>query len=266
MDDTYLHQQNLDQPLFDNVLWSRPERKNAAGKLVIIGGNAHGFSSVSESFSAAANAGIGVARVMMPDSLSKTIGKVWPESEFAPSTKSGGFSLKALSDLMAVSSWSDGALVCGDLGANSETAIVLDRLVEKSETTIALTGDAINLMSSTPLTLLEKDNLIIGPDFTQFQKLLTSIRYPTALKSSLNMFQVADLLHSLTLNYKFSIVFIFEGYTYVAHRGEVSTTPAPNNSLLAATTACTVWRLQQPTKPYEAMTTAVFSLYRSAGL
>lgn len=264
MDDTYLRQQNLDHPLFDNVLWNRPERKNASGKLVIIGGNAHGFSSVSESFGFATKAGIGVARVLMPDSLSKTISKVWPETEYAPSTKSGSFSLKALNEWLAVSSWADSALVSGDLGANSETAIVLDKFVEKTDTSLTLVGDSINLMTSTPLTLLEKANLTIGPDFTQLQKLLISIRYPTALKSSLNMFQVADLLHSLTLSYMFSIVFNFEGHVYVAHHGDVSATPASSESILPAVTACTVWRLQQPTKPFEAMSTAVFSLYRTA--
>ena len=41
---TYWHKQGT-KPLYPDVIWSKPENKQAAGKLLIIGGHAYGFSA-----------------------------------------------------------------------------------------------------------------------------------------------------------------------------------------------------------------------------
>ncbi len=258
MDNTYWLHQTTERPLFEAVIWNQPQRRNVAGKLAIIGGNGHGFNIVSEVFALANQAGIGVSRVLMPDSLSHTIGKIWPDCEFAPSTKSGGFATTALTEWQNLASWADGTLICGDLGRNSETAILLDRFLETNSEFVALFGDALDLAISTPLSLINRGNLLIGPSLSQFQKLLSSIRYPTAIKSSLSLDQLADLLHSLTLNYKLSIVYVHEGIVFIADAGQVSSTPTTYDTIGRTITASTVWRLQQPAKPFEAMTSAIY--------
>ncbi len=260
MDNTYWHQQTKDKPLFDNVLWSKPEHRDMSGKLAIIGGSAHGFNSVSLAYGAGISAGIGIARAMMPDSLSKTVGKLWPESEFAPSSKSGGFSTKALSEWLAVASWADATFISGDLGKSSETAILLERFLEKESGNITLCGDSLAILVDSPTNLLNKEGLLLAPDFSLFQHLLTAIRYPTALKSTMTLFQVIDLLHSLTLNYPFDVCFIHDNQNLIASKGEVSSTPLNTDSIVKTAVSCAVWRLQQPGKPFEAMTSAVYSL------
>lgn len=69
MDNSYWLKQSNAEPLFPDLIWSRPESKQAAGKLLIIGGNAHGFSAPAEAYVIAGKSGIGSTRVVMPNAL-----------------------------------------------------------------------------------------------------------------------------------------------------------------------------------------------------
>lgn len=264
MENTYYHQQDNNQPLYPDILWNQPEHKSLAGKLGIIGGNLHGFSSVSTTYQTAQKAGIGVIRVILPNSLSKTVGPIWPESEFAPSTKSGGFSSKAIGQWLDLAAWSDGVLISGDLSRNSETSILLESFATKNKNQLTLAGDSLSLLIDTPNALINNDQLTIATDFNQLQHLLTAIRYPTAIKSTMNLYQIVDLLHSLTYGYGLAVVLAHEEQTILSYKGQVSMTKHSKScDLLAIAATCSVWRLQQPSKPFEAMTTAIFELLKT---
>jgi NAD(P)H-hydrate repair Nnr-like enzyme with NAD(P)H-hydrate dehydratase domain len=142
MDRTYWLKQTLRQPLYGELLWSRPENRLHAGKLLIVGGNVAGFAAAAEAYAESGRAGVGTARVLLPDSLQKTVGKVFEAGEYAPSTPSGSFAQRALAELLSMSSWSDGVLLAGDLGRNSETAILLEHYVEKYSGQLTFTKDA----------------------------------------------------------------------------------------------------------------------------
>src|SRR5580704_1951753 len=138
----YWHRQTADKPLFPELLWSRPEHKAQAGKLLIIGGNLHGFAAPAEAFAIAEKTGIGTTRVLLPDALHKTIGKVFMAGEFAPSTPSGSFAKKSLAEFLEMANWADAVLIAGELGRNSETAIVLEQFVEKYSGQLTIAKDA----------------------------------------------------------------------------------------------------------------------------
>ena len=65
----YWKKQTPDKPLFPDLLWSRPRNRAHAGKLLIVGGNAHGFAAAAEAYAEASKAGVGAAGVIIPDSL-----------------------------------------------------------------------------------------------------------------------------------------------------------------------------------------------------
>src|SRR6476659_3457494 len=88
--------QTSEKPAFPDMLWSRPENKRHAGKLMVIGGHKQSFSVPSRAYSGALKAGAGHVRIVLPDSLQKTVGKALPEAEFAPSTPIGSFGRQAL--------------------------------------------------------------------------------------------------------------------------------------------------------------------------
>ncbi|HXY18323.1 MAG TPA: hypothetical protein VEH48_02805, partial [Candidatus Nitrosopolaris sp.] len=131
MEDTNWLRQTPDKPLFPDLLWSRPENKRQRGKLLIVGGNSHGFAAPASAFAAAGTAGIGAARVLLPDATQKTIGTGFTDAVFAPSTPSGSFSRQALAELLENAGWADGVLLAGDFGRNSETAILLESFLDK---------------------------------------------------------------------------------------------------------------------------------------
>ncbi len=72
------------EALFPEILWSRPETKAGAGKLTIIGGNLHAIAAPINAYNYAFEAGVGAARVVMPESVRKSFGKIVHEAYFAP--------------------------------------------------------------------------------------------------------------------------------------------------------------------------------------
>ncbi len=68
----YWHKQT-DKPLYKELLWDKPENKHHAGKLLIIGGNLHSFVAPATAFTASEQAGIGTAKVLLPQALQKIV-------------------------------------------------------------------------------------------------------------------------------------------------------------------------------------------------
>ncbi len=254
-------QQTIGKPLFPNVLWSQPEHRSSAGKLAIVGGNSGGFNSVSETYAAAKVSGAGTIRVLLPSVLKKTLDKIWPDCEFAPSTKSGSFAAGALSEWMEFSLWSDSVIISGDLGKNSETAIILERFLNEYQGPVTLAKDSLASAINVPSQILEHHDLTLVLDRSVLGRLLKEIRYPMAMSSSQNIYQFADLLHSLSQSYPWAIVTEYEQLIFVAYEGDVSSTPKANHSLIAAGTAGVVWRMQQPGKPFAALTSGIYALF-----
>ena len=153
MENTFWVKQDPKKPLFEDLIWNKPENKLHAGKLLIIGGNAHEFAAPGQAYDEAVKAGIGSAKVLLPNVLQKTIGQFLENAEFAPSNKSGGFARAALAEWIAFSDPADAVLIAGDLGRNSETAIVLESFLEKYTGQTVITKDAIDSVSYTHLTL-----------------------------------------------------------------------------------------------------------------
>src|SRR5690606_2767000 len=131
------------QPVFPDLLWSRPESRQARGKLLIIGGNSFGFSAVGQAYKEAEAAGAGAVRVLMPEAIRKVVGTILEHAEYGASTPSGSFSQAALGQWLDNAAWADGVLIAGDLGRNSETAILMEKFLAKSDAAVTLTKDAI---------------------------------------------------------------------------------------------------------------------------
>jgi len=261
MEATFWHKQTADKPLFPDLLWSRPENKRLAGKLLIIGGNAHGFAAAAEAYTEAEKAGIGTVRVLLPDSLQKTVGRVFPAGEYAPSTPSGSFGQTALAEVLAMASWADGVLLAGDFGRNSETAILLEQLLIKYSGQLTLTGDAIDYCLTNPSVLLARPHTLLTPSFSQLQKLAAASHFATALTSKLDFLHTIEALHDFTGQHKAYCVLQHLLTIFAAVDGQVSTTkPVPDaSSELTLASHAAVWWLQNPIKPFEALTVSFVS-------
>jgi hypothetical protein len=259
----YWHKQTADKPLFPDLLWSRPENKKQAGKLLIVGGNAHGFAAAGEAYSEAAKAGIGTARVLLPDSLQKTVGKVFEAGEYAPSTPSGSFSQKGLAELLEMSVWADAVLLAGDFGRNSETAILLEKFIAKYSGRLAFTKDSTDYFINTPGPLLNRQSSLLVVSFAQLQKLATNAHSPIALTFEMDFLRLVDALHEFTQKHQPAIVVKHLQTIFVAVNGQVSTTKlADDLDIWRVKTAAhaAVWWLQNPSKSFESITTALVGI------
>ncbi len=260
MASNYWIKQTINKPLFPDMLWSKPENKLHAGKLLIIGGNAHGFAAPATAFSEAGKAGIGTSRVLLPDAVQKIVGSFLPEAEYGPSTPSGSFAQKSLDTWLECSTWSDGVLVAGDLGRNSETAIVLEKYLTKYSGQLTLTKDSIDYCNSMAQTVLARPETTLVLSFAQLQKLAIEAKYPHAFTFDMGLVRLVDTLHDFTNNNAAAIVTKYLDSIIVAVNGQVSTTKLSKDiEVWRVATAAhnSVWWLQHPTQQFQSLTTSL---------
>lgn len=257
MENTNWLKQARDQPLFPDLLWSRPENKRHAGKLLIVGGNSASFAAVSSAYSAAARAGIGSTRVMLPGSLERMLAKVFTEAEFTPSTPSGSFARTSLGPLCDAAAWADGVLLAGDFGRNSETAILLESFLKQYKGGLTFAGDSLDYFYNDPVQILDRDQTTLLVSFSQLQKLFAG---RLLLKHSMNLVQIVEALAKFSGSCLASVITYNANQIIVAAAGQVSTTPAETPDLVQLAAYASVWRLQQPASAFEALTCAAYCL------
>lgn len=266
MDRTYWHRQTGSQALFPDLLWSRPENKAQAGKLLIIGGNQYGFVAPSEAFRAAETAGAGTVRMILPDSLKQFVGPVFEAGSLAPSTASGSFSKAALDEWLDQSGWADGVLLAGDFGRNSETAMLIESFLAKYSGQVTITQDAANYMLTQPTEVLNRPNTALVIAMAQLQKIAVGADFAKAFTLGMDLMRLVELLHEFTVLYPISIIVKHNDQIAVSVNGQVSTTKAQQDMSIwrfKTAAAGAVWWLQNPAKPYEAITTGLYHCHKS---
>lgn len=262
----YWLRQTPDNPLFTELDWARPENRAYAGKLLIVGGSAHGFAAPAEAYAEAQRAGVGTARAVLPDAIQKLVGIIIDHAQFVPSTPSGSFAHKALAELLSQSMWADGVLVAGDLGRNSETAILLEKFLQKTTVAATLTKDAVDYCVSAPHSVLERENTCLVLSLSQLQRLGTAAQFTHPITFSMDLLRLVDWLHDFTLAHAPHIIVKHLDALFVAVNGQVSTTklsgPESKWRIWRLKTAAhaSVWWTQNPNKPLEAMTAAIRTL------
>ncbi len=248
------------KPLFPELEWSRPENKLQAGKLLIIGGNAAGFALPAEGYAIAAKAGVGAVRVLLPESLRKSVGRLFPEAEFAPSTPSGSFAVQALAELLGASIWSDGVLLPGDISRNSETTVLFESFLEKYQGQVTLTKDVADIFCQQPIALLHRPDTLLVLAMGQLRRLGSAAHFPRAFTSDMGLVQLVETLHEFTKRFPLYIITRHQNHYIAAVNGRVSSTPLRSEQPIwrtATAAKASVWWLQNPSRPFQALTTAL---------
>lgn len=250
MDLTYWQKQTASKPLFPEMEWNKPERRDQAGKLLIVGGNKLGFAAVGESYESAKNTGAGEVRVLLPDCLKRTVPKTLLDVIFAPCNQSGSLSQEALPELLTASAWADGTLLIGDAGRNSETAVVYEHFVQQYPGPLTITRDAIDLVKNDHKLLVERPDTTIIASFAQVQKLFQGVYYPKILTFSMQLLQLVEALHKFTITYPCTIVTLHKDTIIIASNGKVITQEWHNAMAIwrgsVAAKAATYWLWNPP--------------------
>ncbi len=225
MDFDYWLKQTTDKPLYPDIEWQKPEQKALAGKLLIIGGNAHGFAAVAQAYQDAVKAGIGECRVILPDALKKAIDATI-DCQFVPTNQSGGITKDSLNVLKAAAAWADGILFIGDAGRNSETAIVYEQLIAAFPDKLTfVTRDSADLLKGAWPTLLQHDKAVFIITLAQLQKLFQEVYYPKTVLFSMQLTNLVEALHKFTITYPAMVVVFHNNQLVAAQGGRVTSTP-----------------------------------------
>ena len=214
--------QSREKPLFPDVLWSKPERKSAAGAVAIVGGNARGFAAVAAAYQTALATGVGVAKVVLPDALKSKLPAAMSDALFAPTNPSGGFAGGAITELSAAADFADAVSFIGDSGANSETAALVENFLKKfPEKSVVLTRDAVDLTYTFAEDLLNRETTHLVVSLSQLQKIFREVYYPRVITFSQGVKQIAETLHKFTITYPAALTLWHTGNLFVAKNGAV---------------------------------------------
>jgi len=226
----------------------------------IIGGNKLGFAGVAEAYSVANEIGVGEVRALLPDALKKSVPTTITDTLFAPSNTAGSFAKDAVHDITALCDWASGIVLIGDMGRNSETAIVLEQCIGHYDGPLTITRDAIDLVKNNPRLLVERPNTLLVVSFAQLQKLFQGVYYPKMLAFSMQLLQLVDILHKFTISYPATIMTLHKDTLVIAHAGNVVTQPWENPmAIWRGTTATTAaaWWLWNNDRPLQAVATSL---------
>lgn len=256
----YWHQQTDDKPLYPDIEWSKPEQRSQKGRLGIIGGNKLGFIAVAESYQTALQTGAGEVRVLLPDVLRKSIPPSMTDVVFAKNNPSGGLAADALNEMKALGEWSNGILLIGDSGKNSETAILYEHFVKDYHGPLTITRDAVDLLRNSSSELVDRENTLLVMSFAQLQKLFQAVYYPIVLTFSIQLTNLVEALHKFTVTYPVTIAVLHQEKMLVANGGEVTSTPFNQPMRIwrgeTATKAAVYW-LWNPSQPLESVTASL---------
>ncbi len=252
-------QKQTSEPLFPDILWSRPESKSVAGKLAIIGGNAHAFGAPGVAYATATSSGIGHVKVLLPDAIKKTVKHVLPDADFAPSNPSGSFSTQALSSFLDIADWSDATILAGDFGRNSETAVLIESFIEKYTGLLCITQDTADYFKTITQKLFSRQNTLLVVSLAQLQKMYINLPSIIPITYGMESPQLAEAMHIITLEKPICLVTKHHDQIFVAQGGEVVSNPAPENPWRVKTASrATVFWLQNKDNATEAISSSLF--------
>ncbi len=256
----YWLKQTKDNPLYPDLEWEKPEQRDLRGRLLIVGGNLHSFAAPAQAYSATIDREVGYARVVMPDALKKTVHRLMPEVEYAQSTASGSFSIKSFEQIMWQAQWAQAVLLPGDLGRNSETAVMLEKLISALSLPIVLTRDALDYFTNNPKPVVDRPQTLLVGSFAQIQKLFSSSKHPVPLTFDMPLAKLVEQLHAFSTTHSCMILVKHLTILAVASGGTVITTPSEEEPeiwrLDTATRALATW-LQHPLKPMESFANSI---------
>lgn len=240
-----------DKPLYEDILWSRPVRRT--GRVLLVGGHRDGFAELQKLYQGFEDAQVAECHLALPDKLSKLVGSLEGISLLA-SNPSGSVARDALAELVHLANESDLVSLGPDLSNNSETTLVMQRLITETRASILIPPQSTEQLLPEAGEWQEKESLLLCVNHKQLYKLATKLAIDATIPLSPTVDSIAGIALAVSKEFLPSLVVSFENNIIVAVDGKASITKAntKNVGLLA-----TFW-LQNSTKHYEALTTAAY--------
>lgn len=223
-------QKQSNEALFPQLEWNKPERRDQAGRVLIIGGYLHNLNGPAKSYETLKKLGVGDIKVALPDRTKRLLGSTLADAVFLPSTKSGEFAKEGFEGLIDYANWADTLLLPGDVGRNSQTTILLADLLDSSEQRAIITRDAVDTLVNTPELILNRPHTTLVISFSQLQQIAKRVNWPDPFTFTMGLVKFVENIHNFGRRYPASIVTLHENTLVCAVDGNITTTSIRRHS------------------------------------
>jgi NAD(P)H-hydrate repair Nnr-like enzyme with NAD(P)H-hydrate dehydratase domain len=254
--------------LYPKILWNRPLSRHGAGRLLIIGGYKADFSQPTAMFTLAMAAGAGECMVVLPDSLARILAGI-PSTIFVPSSPSGSLGRDALAQVLDAVDDANGVALGANLSNNSESAVLVERMIQETSKPLIVFGEVFQALQFNAPLITKRDHTLLILTMPEVFKLASQLGLSIHIRRDGGLMNKLEIIQIVKAAVTGAIV-VYGAETIVAVDSEISVTPT-NPVLSRLPTAyysvLSVFWLQHPLKPFEALTTAAWVLsYAGSGL
>ena len=247
-----------DQPLFEDIFWSKPQRQDQRPAVLIIGGHSQSLQAPLRAFQQLSRYDLEI-NVLLPSSLKAVLGKnAGQETFFSPSTPSGSFALGGLDQVLELATKCQCLFIAGDLSSNQETQQFVQQLLKQFKGLKVVTGKIIkSLLTTQPAQGL---NLVCGNEqLPLFNRL---VEKKLAWQAQLSSEALGPLLASWQLD--FNLIYQHQNIIWVKAGDQVCATRTknlnPEEVTLALAASCAYFLSIQSTKVWPALVSAAWQI------
>jgi len=241
-----------DKPLYEDILWSRPVRRTA--RILLVGGHRDGFSKLQKVYTGFTDAQVAECHLAVPDKLSKLVGSLEGVSLLA-SNPSGSIARDGLSELIRLADQSDLVSLGPDLSNNSETTLVMQRLITETRASIVIPPQSAEQLLSEAGEWKTKENLLLFINHKQLYRLATKLVVDTTIPLNVTNEAISEIALAVSKVYVPSLVILMTDSIIVAKSGKVSITKVKTDNIGTIVGLLGTFWLQNELKQYEALTT-----------
>lgn len=131
--------QTATKPLFPDLLWDQPQRRDQLPLICVVGGQSQALGAPLGAYQRLKDRAR--LKIVVPEACRRLLGSPGPEIIFVPSNRSGGLARGALEDIVRLSADADSLLIGGDLGANSQTLALVGSILGQVGIPTVISGD-----------------------------------------------------------------------------------------------------------------------------
>lgn len=247
------------EPLYPKALYNRPITRSGGGRLLIVGGHSGEFSLPTAIHQFATAAGIGEATAVLPDSLVKFLGGA-PGTTFAASTTSGSLGREALGRILELSEDADAVAIGGSLSNNSNTAILIERLIGEIDRPVIVFDEGLVALRHNISAVTDNPRALIIATMAEMFKLAGSLGVPINIRPGGGLINKLEIIQDIAAASKCAYA-VYGTELVVAAGADLVVTPM--NYRLALTPALfygvlsTFW-LQNFTNPTAGLATGAY--------
>jgi NAD(P)H-hydrate repair Nnr-like enzyme with NAD(P)H-hydrate dehydratase domain len=185
-----------DAPLFPNVLYNRPVTRHAAGRMLLVGGHTSEFSLPTAINQLAVAAGVGECNVVLPDTLASLLSGA-PGTRFAAANPSGSFSREALGRILELSEDADAVAIGASLSNNSDTAMLIERLITEVARPLIIFGDALTATQHSPNIVTDNPDTLTILTMTEVFKLAGRLSIPIQIRRGAGLINKLEIIQDI---------------------------------------------------------------------